>query len=131
MKKLFFVILASGIMMTACKKEDLKKETDQNKQETTFNKTVPLLPPNYFVALSNVLIDGGVYDKVMNSVSGDTYYREIIPAEDDVYARWKDAYVVNSQMRCEGTSARECRWKEVDGEWVLIVRHNAVIENHN
>ncbi|HOU97409.1 MAG TPA: hypothetical protein PLP65_01015 [Bacteroidales bacterium] len=114
MKKLFLVILVGGMIFTACKKEEVKKN-----YESVLNKNVPCWPPNLpsnFVLINtDSIIDGISYRQYIDSSDSTYVFFENYPTNDKaLFRRYRwDAYFLehsdgSKTIACGGEPLKEC-----------------------
>ncbi|NSW46360.1 MAG: hypothetical protein HPY79_11155 [Bacteroidales bacterium] len=91
MKKLFLLLLSGGIMMTACKKEDVKKE------ETHQLKRLEIKNPNFILINENYISGGCVGELYVNYNNiADTLYiiKKIIENSNKSETTWEGTFGV-------------------------------------
>ena len=106
----FLVLLAGGIMMTACKKEEKAMLNLQNEHLKT-TKVSNL--SSYILVNSYTIVDGVLSDEYRNLYSGSSLFieKEIVKS---IFRRYKwDAYLYNNQdgtktLMCGGEPLQEC-----------------------
>jgi len=112
MKKVFLLILAGGIMMNACKKEEMKKETNQQGHSWKTS--------DWVIIKSNVVVNGIVCDEYMNKKTGQIIYE----TKENKAVNWDKSFKEIDEFGhtdCKG-KGNTCTVWIIDGERVILVK---------
>jgi len=113
MKNVFLLILAGGIMTTACKKEEMKKETNQQGHSWKTG--------DWVMTKSNVQINGSLCDEYQNKKTGQVVY-EVKENKGTVnYDKSFKEYDDFGHTDCKG-KGNTCTVWVIGGERVILVK---------
>jgi len=113
MKKLFLVILAGGLIFTACKKDEKETPSQTNLSQSSWKTS------DWVLTKTNVKINGTASDEYTNKQTSQVVYEALEDTKEVVYTRYYE--YVEGVLKCPkgGTTCAEAI---IDGQAVYILK---------